>query len=85
MTSAMRTVPRRHLSYASLVLLLAVDLLALIAIVIDQWLGVGQGWAWLLAVGATAMAMPVLLWLADRVFAAAATDENTAISGGTIL
>lgn len=81
---AMRPLPRRHLSYASLVLLLVVDLIALIAIVMDQWLGIGQGWAWLLAVGATVMAMPALLWLADRVFAAAATGGHVAISGGTI-
>ena len=80
----MRTVPRRHLSYASLVLLLAVDLLALTALVFDQWFAIGQGWSWLLAAGATAAALPLLLWLADRVFTAARTVANVAISGGTI-
>ncbi|WP_202845110.1 hypothetical protein [Luteimonas saliphila] len=80
----MRTAPRRHLSYASLVLLLAADLLALGALVLNQWLEIGPGWSWLLAAGATAALMPALLWLADRVFAAARAFGNVTISGGTI-
>ncbi|WP_187471122.1 hypothetical protein [Luteimonas viscosa] len=80
----MRTAPRRHLSYASLVLLLAADLLALGALLLNQWLEIGQGWSWLLAAGATAVLMPALLWLADRVFEAARSFGNVTISGGTI-
>ena len=79
----MRTAPRRHLSYASLVLLLAADLLALAALVLNQWLAVGQGWAWLLAAGLTAAALPGLLWLVDRVFVAARGAAEVTISGGT--
>ena len=80
----MRTAPRRHLSYASLVLLLAADLLALGALVLNQWLEIGQGWSWLLAAGATVALMPALLWLVDRVFEAARAFGNVTISGGTI-
>lgn len=75
--------PRRHLSYASLVLLLAADVLALAAIVIDQWFGLGPVIAWLLAAGATGAALPGLLWLADRVFIAAGRAADVQISGGT--
>lgn len=80
----MRTSPRRHLSYASLVVLLAADLLALSALVLNQWLGLDLGAAWLLAAAATVVALPALLWLADRVFVAARDAGNIAISGGTI-
>ena len=80
----MRTAPRRHLSYASLVLLLAADVLALAAFLLNQWLAVGQGWAWLIAATLTMATMPALLWAADKVFEAARNVGNTVISGGTI-
>lgn len=79
----MRAVPRRHLSYASLVLLLAADLLALAALLLNQWLEVGQGWSWLLGAALTLVALPGLLWAADRVFAMARSAGNIPMTGGT--
>lgn len=77
----MRSAPRRHLSHASLVLLLAADLLALTAFVLDQWLAIGSGWAWLLAAVVTLAAMPGLLWLSDKVFAAARATRTIPLTG----
>lgn len=79
----MRAVPRRHLSYASLVLLLAVDLLALASLLLNQWLEIGPGWSWLLGAVLTLTALPGLLWAADRVFAAARAAGNIPMTGGT--
>ena len=79
----MRAAPRRHLSHASLAMLLAVDLLALIAIVADQWLVIGRGWSWLLAAGLTLVLLPAVLRLVDRVFAAAREARNIPVAGGT--
>ncbi len=79
----MRAVPRRHLSYASLVLLLAVDLLALASLLLNQWLEIGQGWSWLLGAALTLVALPGLLWAADRVFAMARPVGNIPMTGGT--
>jgi len=79
----MRAVPRRHLSYASLVLLLAADLLALVSLLLNQWLEVGPGWSWLLGAALTLIALPGLLWAADRVFAAARSMGNIPMTGGT--
>ena len=79
----MRAAPRRHLSHASLAILLAVDLLALIALVSDQWLDIGRGWSWLLGAALTALLLPALLRLVDRVSAAARAARNIPVAGGT--
>ncbi len=79
----MRAAPRRHLSHASLAILLAVDLLALLALVSDQWLAIGLGWSWLLAAVLTLVLLPALLKLVDRVFAAARVARNIPVVGGT--
>jgi len=79
----MHAAPRRHLSYASLVMLLAVDLLALASLLVDQWFAIGRGWSWVLGAALTLALLPGLLWLADRVFAAARSTRNIPIAGGT--
>jgi hypothetical protein len=79
----MRPAPRRHLSHASLVMLLAVDLLALSSLVIDQWLAICRGWSWVLGAALTLGLLPGLVWLVDRVFAAARSARNIPIAGGT--
>lgn len=77
----MRPAPRRHLSYASLVLLLAADVLALVAFVLDQWLALPAVGLWLLAAGLTAVAMPGLVRLADKVFALARASRTIPLTG----
>lgn len=77
----MRPSPRRHLSYASFVLLLAVDVLALLALAFNQLVTVGPGLLWLLAAAATALLMPALLKVADRVFAMARAVRNVPHAG----
>ena len=79
----MRPSPRRHLSHASLVTLLAVDLLALSSLVVDQWLALGPGWSWLLGGALTLALLPALLRLASWVFAAAGRERNIPFAGGT--
>lgn len=79
----MRPVPRRHLSYASLVLLLAVDVLALAALLLNQLFATPPLATWLFAAGVTTVAMPALLRLADRVFALARASRNIPFPGGT--
>ncbi len=79
----MRASPRRHLSHASLVTLLAVDLLALSALLIDQWFGIDPGWSWLLGGALTLALLPALLRLASWVFAAARRERNIPFAGGT--
>ncbi|MBP6216041.1 MAG: hypothetical protein KA391_01455 [Luteimonas sp.] len=78
---AMRPAPRRHLSYASLVLLLAADMLAGVALVLNQWFATMPLATWLLAAGLTAVAMPALLRLADKVFALARASRNVPFPG----
>jgi membrane protein YdbS with pleckstrin-like domain len=77
----MRASPRRHLSYASFVLLLAVDVLALLALLFNQLVTVGPGVVWLLSAVLTAGAMPALLRLADKVFAMARALRNVPVTG----
>ena len=79
----MRASPRRHLSRTSLVTLLAVDLMALSSIVIDQWLAIGAGWSWLLGGALVLALLPALLRLASWVFTAAGRERNIPIAGGT--
>ena len=79
----MRATPRRHLSYASLATLLAVDLLALSSLVIDQWLVIGSGWAWVLGTALTLVLLPAVLRLVDGVFAMALAARNIPVTGGT--
>lgn len=78
----MRPAPRRHISHASLVTLLAVDLLALNSLLIDQWLEVGLGWSWLLGAGLTLALFPALLRLVSWVFTAARRQRNIPLAGG---
>lgn len=80
----MRTVPRRQLSYASLVVLLAVDVLALTALLFNQWVAVMPAMSWLLASAVTAVTMPWLLKLADKVFDAARGGRNIPMMGEKI-
>ena len=77
----MRATRHPHLSYSSLVLLLAVDVLALSAFLLDQWLEMGPGWVWLVAGAVTAATMPGLLRLADKVFVAARAYRNIPVMG----
>ena len=77
----MRSAPRRLLSYASLVLLLAADVLALAALLLNQWFAPGALLTWLLAAAVTAVAMPALLRLSDRVFAAARASRSVPFTG----
>ena len=79
----MRTAPHRHLSYASFVLLLAADVIFLSFLVLDQLLAIGMGWVWLLSLGTAAALVPVLLVLADRVFAMARSARNIPSPGET--
>ncbi|HRP86868.1 MAG TPA: hypothetical protein PLS34_05030 [Gammaproteobacteria bacterium] len=79
----MPAAPRRQLSRASLLLLLAVDLIALSALVMNQWLGLARGWSWLLGTVLGLALLPVLLRLVDRVLAAARAARNIPIAGGT--
>ncbi|TWG90540.1 MULTISPECIES: hypothetical protein [Luteimonas] len=79
----MPAVPHRQLSRASLAMLLAVDLLALSALLIDQWFAVGAGWSWLLGAALTLALLPGVLWLVDRVFAAACRVEDIPLTGET--
>lgn len=79
----MSAMPRRQWSHASLVSLLAVDLLALSSFVFDQWLAIGQGWSWLLGAALTLALLPALLRLTDRVFAAARRSRNIPLTGET--
>ena len=79
----MRASPRRHLSHASLVMLLAVDLLALSSLLIVHWFELGRGWSWALGVALTLALLPALLKLVDRVFQAAREARNIPVAGGT--
>lgn len=77
----MRTVSRRRSSYRWLVSVLAVDVLALTALLFNQWLADAAGLAWLLAAVVTAATLPWLLRLSDRVFAAAGSGGIIPLAG----
>jgi len=79
----MRASPRRHLSHASLVTLLAVDLLALSSLLVDQWLALGVGWSWLLGAALTLALLPALLRAAAWAVEAGRGERNIPITGGT--
>lgn len=79
----MRTAPRRHLSYASFVLLLAADVVFLSVLVLNQLFVIGQGWVWLIAMGVATAMTPMLLTLADRLFALARAARNIPFTGET--
>ena len=77
----MRTVARRRPSYRWLVLVLAVDVLALAALLLNQWLE-GPVWvAWAFAAGIAIGVFPWLLRLADRVFGAAGIPLTIPLAG----
>ncbi|MCR6664083.1 MAG: hypothetical protein NVV60_13275 [Luteimonas sp.] len=77
----MRPSPRRHLSYASFMLLLAADVLVLSVLLLNQWLDVAQPWLWVLSAMVTAAVMPALLKLSDKVFAMARSSRNIPWTG----
>lgn len=77
----MRTAPRRHLSHASLVLLLAADVLALTALLLNQWLEAPVLVLWGFAAGLTLAAMPWLVRLVDKVFVLARSYRNVPLAG----
>lgn len=77
----MRTVARRRPYYRWLVLVLAVDVLGLAALLLNQWLG-GPTWvAWAFAAGIVAGVFPGLLRLADQVFNAACSVPTIPLVG----
>lgn len=78
----MRTVSRRRSSYRWLVLILAIDVLGLASLLLNQLLA-GPSWvAWAYAAGVAAAAVPWLMDLADRVFRAAGTTVTVPLAGG---
>ncbi|WP_165967424.1 hypothetical protein [Luteimonas aestuarii] len=77
----MRSSPRRHLSYASFMLLLAADVLVLSIVVLDQLLTVPEAWLVGLSAVLTLAAMPALLKLSDAVFAMARRHRNVPWTG----
>lgn len=67
----MRPVVRRRPAYRWLVVVLAIDVLGLAALLLNQWLE-GPVWvAWASAAGVATAVFPCLLRLADQVFTAA--------------
>jgi hypothetical protein len=81
----MRPSPRRLLSYASFVALLALDAVALVAILIVQILGAPMPIAWGVAAILVAMASPALLRWADTLFARVGNDDTIPRTGESFL
>lgn len=77
----MPSAPRQYLSHASFVLLLAANVTILTVLLLNQWLEMGQGWLWLLAAGIAMALMPILLRLADALFARARAHRNVPLTG----
>ena len=72
----MRSVTRRRPSYRWLVLVLALDVLGLAALLLNQWLDAPTWVAWAYAAGLAAAVFPWLLKLADGVFSAARSSRT---------
>lgn len=81
----MRSSPRRLLSYASFVALLALDAVALVAILIVQVLEAPMPIAWGVAAILVAMASPALLRWADKLFAEVRDDDTIPRTGESFL
>ena len=81
----MRATPRRHLSYASFLALLVLDVVALLSFLMVQLLAVPLPVAWLAAGLLTVLAAPVLLRLADKVFATARSESTIPNTGESFL
>lgn len=81
----MRSSPRRLLSYASFVALLALDAVALVAILIVQVLDAPMPIAWGVAAILVAMASPALLRWADKLFAKVGDDDTIPRTGESFL
>ena len=81
----MRATPRRFLSYASFVFLLALDVVTLISLLSVQLLGAPLLVAWVGAGVLTALATPALARVADKVFAMARSDRTIPQTGGSFL
>jgi predicted MFS family arabinose efflux permease len=77
----MRHSPRRQWSYASFLLLLAVDLVVLSFLLFSQWLAWPSAALWGLSLVATLALWPVLLSVSDRVFAMARKSANIPWTG----
>jgi hypothetical protein len=81
----MRATPRRSLSYASFVFLLALDAVTLISLLLDQILGAPLLVAWLAAAVVTAFAAPALLRVTDKLFAMAGSGPTIPQTGESFL
>jgi hypothetical protein len=81
----MRATPRRSLSYASFVFLLALDAVTLISLLSVQVLGAPLLVAWVGAGVLTVLAMPALLWMTDKVFAMARSGRTIPQTGESFL
>lgn len=81
----MRATPRRHLSYASFLVLLVVDAVALVSLLMVQLLGVPMPIAWPAAGMLTIAALPALLRLADKVFEMARSARTIPNTGESFL
>ena len=81
----MPTSPRRLLSYASFVALLAVDAIALASLLIVQVFGAPLPIAWVAAAMLVGMASPALLRWADKVFAMAGIGATIPRTGESFL
>lgn len=81
----MRSSPRRLLSYASFVALLAMDAIALAAILIVQVLGTPMPIAWAAAAVLVAVASPALLRWADTIFARGGNGRTIPPTGESFL
>ena len=81
----MRATPRRSLSYASFVFLLALDAVTLISLLLDQILGAPLLVVWIAAGILTALAIPALVRVTDKVFAMARSGRTIPQTGESFL
>lgn len=77
--------PRRLLSYASFVVLLVLDAVALFSLLMVQLLGAPMLVAWGVAGVLVTMAAPTLLRLADKVFVMARSEQTIPHAGESFL
>ena len=81
----MRATPRRHLSYATFLALLVLDVVALVSFLLVQVLGVPLTIAWLAAGLLTVLAAPGLLRVADKMFSLARSERTVPNTGESFL
>ena len=80
----MRSVLHQQLPRIGLIVFLAADLMALSALLYDQWFAVETPQAWLLAAVLTVCALPLLTRAADAVMAMARDAASGAFPGEKI-